>query len=48
MTLKSILIFLLILVLLAMVLPVLVLCFKMVVDNQDFEDTWMGNMIKQM
>jgi len=48
MKLKSVLIFLLILLMLSLVAPTLVLCFQMLFDNVDFEDTWMGKMIAQM
>ena len=48
MKLKSILIFFLIILLLAMILPTLVLCFKMGIEDQEFEDTWLGKMIAQM
>ena len=31
-----------------MILPTLVLCFKMGIEDQEFEDTWLGKMIAQM
>lgn len=30
------------------VLPVIVMCFQMAFDNTDFEDTWLGKLVKNL
>lgn len=30
------------------VLPVLVMCFQMMFDNTDFEDTWLGKLVNNL
>jgi len=47
MKMKSVLIFILILILLAMLLPVVLFAFQLFIGEM-FEDTWLGEMIELM
>ncbi len=48
MKLKSILIFVLIVIMLATVVPLIVMCLQMLFDSRDLDDTWLGQMIAKM